>query len=147
MDLDQLNELTVDFLILADRVEALQGKLYMMGGAWDRQMVRDFTRPVPISFALSILVPWTRTNEEHQIVIELVDANSTPTGLTVEGAFTAGRPPTAIKGEAQRVTLAFPGIPHVFPGPGRYVLRVAINGELRKQVGFSVVEAGPGALA
>jgi len=26
----------LDFLILADRAEAVNGKLYLLGGAWDR---------------------------------------------------------------------------------------------------------------
>ena len=29
-------QVEVDFLQLADRAEVLEGKLYMMGGAWDR---------------------------------------------------------------------------------------------------------------
>src|SRR5262249_54509042 len=57
-DLQTLNEPIVEFFILADYAEAVNGKLYMMGGGWDQSFVKDFSQPVSFSFAIGIQVPW-----------------------------------------------------------------------------------------
>lgn len=136
--MQNLNEFDVDFLILAERAEALNGKLYMMGGAWDKQFVQSFQQPVFLSFALGILVPWNRTNEEHTLQISIESADGTLIGSVLDAQFSAGRPPTLMRGERQRVILAA-GLAQLFPGPGRYTLIAGIDGEAMRQTDFHLL--------
>ncbi len=143
--IQELNELSVDFLILADRAEALNGKLYVMGGAWDRVFIADFQQPATISFAVGVLVPWNATNMQHTLVITVVDPDENPIDFRAELGFVVGRPPWAHQGETQRAILALPAVPVRFPQAGTYVLSATLDGVRRKRVDFVAVDvkAGP----
>ena len=133
----------VDFLLLADRAEAINGKLYMMGGAWERIGVVDFAQPLVISVALGILVPWSATNQNHTLALEIRDADGQPIPFKVEATFVAGRPPF-LTGETQRMLLTIPGASVMLPGAGSYVLAASIDGAEAKVVRFSAVQAQQG---
>jgi hypothetical protein len=128
----------VDFLLLADRAEVINGKLYAMGAAWDRLGIGDFSKPVPISVALGVLVPWSSTNQSHRVELTLRDADGSPVEFRVEADFVAGRPPI-LNGETQRVLLAIPGASVVLPRPGGYALAAAVDGVEMKVVRFTAV--------
>ena len=144
--LDELNRLAVEFFMLADRAEVIQGKLYLMGGAWDRQYVVDFAQPVLVSFAIGIRVPWNATNREHRlrITVETADGQMV-NNFALEAGFAAGRPAVAQPGESQRVVVAIPLVGIVFPGAGMYFGKAAINGELSQSIEFHLMAAPPGA--
>ena len=138
MDIGRLSDPRIDFFILADRAEAVNGKLYMMGGGWTQTYVQDFQQAVPISFALGILVPWNATNQQHMVQIMIEDPDGrTPISFTLQAQFVAGRPATAQAGEVQRVLLAVPVTPVLFPAPGAYEV-VARVGADERRVAFSV---------
>jgi hypothetical protein len=132
--------LEIDFLLLADRAEAINGKLYMLGGAWDRIGVGDFGQPLAISIALGVLVPWSQTNLSHAVVLTIRDADGHPLDFRIEASFVTGRPPF-LSGETQRVLMAIPGASVALPGPGGYVLVAAVDGVEAKSVRFSAVQA------
>ncbi len=138
----ELNTPSVDFLMLADRAEALNGKLYMMGGAWDRYTVASFEAPISISFAIGILVPWNATDDEHalRVTIEHTDRVEPPL-FGLDAGFKTGRPPLAIRGQQQRAVLALPAAPVKFPSAGTYEAVAQINGEEKKRVAFYLVDA------
>ena len=126
----------VDFVILADRAEAVNGKLYMMGGGWDRMWVADFAQPQSISMAIGILVPWNATNQPHHLTIRMESQDAIELA-TLGLNFNAGRPATLGQAESQRITLAFQAaIP--LPGPGTYVIKALINDVESKQTVFYV---------
>lgn len=145
-DIQQLNELEIDFLMLADRAEAVNGKLYLMGGAWDRLFVQNFALQNLISIAVGILVPWHATNTQHTLTLEIVDSDEAPIGFRVEAGFAAGTPPWSERGETQRVILALPGVPVQLSRPGQYVINASINGTRRKRVRFTAADANAAAL-
>jgi hypothetical protein len=132
----------IDFLMVADRAEVVNGKLYAMGAAWDRIGVADFTKPMPISVAVGVLVPWTATNQPHTVTLTLRDADGGPVDFRVDANFVTGRPPF-LNGEVQRVLLAIPGASVVLPGPGNYVLAAAIDGAEMKVARFGASAAQP----
>lgn len=127
---------SLDFLILADRAEAVGGKLYMMGGAWENIYVQDLSQPSLISIAVGILVPWEAANQQHKIRIVIEDSDGHEIGFTAEAGFAVGRPPWAAVDEIQRVVIAIPTIPVTFQKLGVYILRAEINGEHVKRVRF-----------
>jgi len=142
--LNEFENLTVDFLLLADRAEVVNGKLYAMGAAWERIGVADFGQPLSISFALGVLVPWNATNRQHTVTLTMHDADGQRLDFRVEASFVTGRPPQ-LNGETQRVLLAVPGATVQLPGPGSYVLSASVDGLEAKAVRFAAVpaQAGP----
>jgi hypothetical protein len=126
-----LDTTTIDFLILADRVEAINAKLYMMGGAWDRILVADFAQGVEMSLAVGVLIPWAETNEDHQLTITLEDADGASANPPVQLNVNMGRPADAVRGQVFRAVAAINGR-FMLTGPGtyRFVARLG-NGQIK----------------
>ena len=136
--MDTNTRVEIDFLLLADRAEAINGKLYTLGAAWDRIGVNDFTKPLNISVALGVLVPWNATNQNHKVTLTLRDADGNLIDFRIDATFIAGRP-AFLNGETQRVLLAVPAASVILPGPGTYALTASINDIDIKVVRFSAV--------
>lgn len=109
----------IDFLILADRAEAINGKLYMMGGGWDRLNLSDLTQPAPISLAVGILIPWGQTNTDHRLDIWLEHEDGTQVKPQINAVVNSGRPPHSVKGQQFRTMIAINGA-WSFPAAGTY---------------------------
>lgn len=135
----------IEFLIIADAVEAVNGKLYMIGGGWDRWTSRTFPCPMHLGIAIGLLVPWDETNQRHHISVSIVDADGKQIVPEIGADVEVGRPPGMTLGSAQRAVLAInAGFP--LPNPGRYEVRVAAPNEVEKKVTFDAVLAGQGTL-
>lgn len=131
-----LNQPEIDFVIIADRAEVVNGKLYLMGGGYDRIVIgNSMPHRFPLSFAVGVLVPWNACNIEHRLQFAIED----PEGRDLEGfggeiGFNVGRPPGMEPGESQRVMVASPLAQVMFPAYGTYILRVTLNGtDVRKE--------------
>ena len=120
-------EAEIEFLIIADSVEAVSGKLYMLGGAWDRAFATDYPTQVRMGIAAGIRVPWEKTNEKILVHLTIVDADGQPIGpKEVEVGVEVGRPPGITKGSDQRAILALnTGFP--IESPGRYEVRARVG--------------------
>jgi hypothetical protein len=132
-------------MLLADAAQAVNGKLYILGGGW------SLTGPDPSAMALAVKieVPWDRANLKHRWHIELLDSDgngvpvpTAPSGephpLRIEGDFEAGRPPGLKPGTPLDVAIAFNFAPLPLPPGGRYVWRLTIGGyDEDWQVAFS----------
>jgi hypothetical protein len=130
----------IETLMLANRAEAHDGLLYVMGGAWSdaRQMVFPGDPPPPLQFgiALTILVGWTETNRRHHVLLFMEPEDGGERLVQIEADLEVGRPPGAVEGSDQRSVMALNGIAS-FPGPGGYRL-VAQLGEEIRTVSFRV---------
>jgi hypothetical protein len=133
---------TVEYLVLADAVEALGGKLYMMGGGWDTMHVRNIEQPVPMSIACGILVPWAETDDDHTLTIttEDQDRNQVAPPLTV--TFKTGRSANLERGAPTHVPFAIKA-EFVLPTLGTYVIRATVDArpEGGRSTAFSVRQA------
>ena len=132
---------SVEFVVLADHVEAVHGKLYMMGGGWENIAVHDFESPVTLEIAVSVLVPWNATNKPHPISVTVETADGEVLG-SVDGNILAGRPPTIEHGATQRTMLAMK-MPVTLPDAGTYVVVATLNEEVGKRVTFRAIPAHP----
>ena len=130
-DLNDLNTPRVDFIILADRAEVLNGKLYMMGGGWDRITVVDFAQPTNLGLAVAVNIPWNATNQQHNLAVRVETLDTTELN-TVQVGFTPGRPPVLRTAEAQRVIFAL-GQAITLPGPGTYTIKALLNDDVANQ--------------
>src|SRR5450759_171351 len=88
-------------MLLCDHAEAINGKLYIMGGGW------SVCPPGPrnMTLAVKILVPWDEANEEHRFRVSLMDdagniveLGEPPKAVVHEGQLVVGRPPRIKKG-------------------------------------------------
>lgn len=120
-------------LMLADYAEAVNGKLYIMGGGW------TVTGPGPSSFAIAVLIeiPWDETNRPHVLHVDLLDGDgrpvtvSTPTGerpVEIDGGFEVGRPAGLKPGTPQTVPVAMNIGPLPLAAGRDYVWRCKVNG-------------------
>ena len=118
-------------MMLADAAQAVNGKLYILGGGWS-----VIYGSAPLAIALKIEVPWSAATEQHTLRIDLLDADGRPVlgqdGETplvkIEGTFQTGIPAGTKPGVPLDAVQAF-GIPPLPLEAGRYVWKLSIDGE------------------
>jgi hypothetical protein len=121
-------------MMLADFAQAVQGKLYIMGGGWSI----TGPQPCPSAIVIKIEVPWNETNQKHELKLELLDADyhpvlvPTPAGnspLIIAGGFEVGRPAGLIQGSSLDVPLAFNIGPIPLESGQRFIWKLSIDGK------------------
>ena len=123
-------------ILLAERAQVSDGKLYVMGGGFD--CVRH-TLPVGLdaSLALILEVPWGLLETPYRVQLELADADGVVAGFR-KGFELASSPPERWRqGVPLTVPLVFP-VRAELDEPGRYAVRCLIEGEERGRVAFEV---------
>jgi hypothetical protein len=122
-------------LLLADYAQAVNGKLYIVGGGWSI----CGPGPTPMAVAIKLEIPWDRSNEQHHVVLELVDAdgqsvllqndlgNEQP--IRIEADVEVGRPPGVKVGTPLDATIALNTGPLPLPPGSRYAWQLSIGGE------------------
>lgn len=132
----------VEWLILADYTEVIGGKLYLMGGGWDRLTVNSaFPLTKPVGVAAAFRVPWNETNQPQNVELEIQTEDGESVGK-VSAQFEVGRPPGMRPGQNQRFQLAA-NLPVTLRGAGGYVIVAHVEGQEAGRVAFNVT-AGPG---
>jgi len=137
-------------MMLADSAQEVGGKLYILGGGWSI----TGPDPVPMAIALKLEVPWDRTNEQHSLLLELLDEDGSPVmvegpeehgqvPLQVTGDFEAGRPPVIKPGTPIDSALAVNFGPLPLEEGRRYQWRLSIDGDTDEDwtLGFSTRRA------
>ena len=134
---DYADEMTIEWLILADAAEVNAGKLYLLGGGFDRINIAS---PLPqrrrMALAVSISVPWAQTNERHRLTLDFMDEDGNRQA-NVEGEFEVGRPPGAKAGQMQRIQLALQADLEI-KYFGANVVVGSIDGTESRRVGYNV---------
>jgi hypothetical protein len=143
-------------VILADSVASAEGKLYIQGAGWSHYWSTEFPATVErIGVGVVIHVPWTATNEQHTMRLQILDADGAPLPLgdapedtitdvpgkvtQLVAQFNAGRPPQVEPGADQVVTFAVNFNNLTFEGPGRFSVRLELDGTPNEpEVSFSV---------
>ena len=70
---------TVDVALLADSVQAVRGKLFILGGGWDTLWVRQLPARHPsLAIGLRLRVPVSWNSESLTLSVELQDADGKP---------------------------------------------------------------------
>jgi hypothetical protein len=125
-------------LMLADHARAVGGKLYISGGGWSV----TGPEPMPFGIAIDVKVPWHAIDIEHELRLELIDADGqpveaeTPDGprpIFFEAEFQVSPSPGVKPGTPIDFPFAInlPPEPAIAPG-GRYEWRLSIDGETRE---------------
>jgi hypothetical protein len=136
--------LGLSFIMVADAAQSVAGKVYILGGGWDRLLVPELPGPpmVPFYVAVGLTVPWHLTNRKFAFSIELEDADGSMIAPLVAGEAEVGRPPGLRPGTPQAIHFAGPTNP-VFPSEGRYVLVCRVDGEPLGHTAIEVLQGAP----
>jgi len=127
----------IEFIVLADRAEVLGGKLYLMGGGFDRVAVTQLPGAAKFDVAVSVLVDYHETNVQHLFEISCLDPDGGQVFEPMRGALEMGRPPGMSVGGAQRAMLVLQG-PFTFPAAGEYSWAAKVDDGPTTRVGFRV---------
>lgn len=131
----------IDFLILADAAQVAEGKLYLLGGGWDRIAVNTLPAVQTVGIAVGVIVPWNETNVPHTLTLTVEDDDGAAILQPVEVRLEIGRPAGLIAGSDQRVTVAFNA--HLgLAKLGGYVVTTSLENGAQKRLRFAV-SAGP----
>ncbi len=129
-------------MLLADAVQAVNGKLYVLGGGWSV----TGPDPAPSALGIKIDVPWDEGNKKHRFKLALIDADGravmvpgSEMPVEVSGEFEAGRPAGLKPGTPLDVVLALNIGPLLLEPGSRYVWRLWIDEQTREdwEVSFS----------
>jgi hypothetical protein len=135
--------------ILCNHAEAVNNLLYIAGGGVEIGFVPPGTNPpyvLNLGIGIMVTVPWGKTNQQHEVQVELLSEDGQPVqlpvgpGLTrtlnVKLAFNIGRPPGLTVGDDQHVCLAanLPGLP--LPALGKYEFIVRIDGHDERRLAY-----------
>jgi len=149
---------------LADSVESVEGKLYVLGAGWNVLTTTQIpTRHPRVGVGIIIHVPYTATNQLHTFAVYLVDADDNELPLSdappgagepdgkvrrLSGQFNVGRPPTLQPGDEQLVALGVNIDGLVFDRADAYRFVVELDGSREKFLPFRVYHhVQPGAAA
>lgn len=130
---------------LADSVDLVNGKIYALGIGWNTIFAPGFPIQHPrVGLGVLVSVPYTSTNEDHNLEITLQDDDGIPMPLrfipnsdgthTPDYKFSAqfklGRPPALPAGDSQLMPLAinFDGL--VFPKASMHRWVIEIDGKV-----------------
>lgn len=133
----------IDYLILADWAEVINGKIYVQGGGWTTINAYE---PLPvtrgIAIAVSPRVEWNETNVPHDLVIRILREEGQAELAKIEARFEVGRRAGLPMGASQPHPLAV-NLPLTFEHAGEYEVRVAIDGEEAATLAFRIDEKAP----
>jgi hypothetical protein len=121
-------------LMLADAAQAIDNKLYLLGGGWSV----TGPDPTPSALAIALKVPWDEANHRHDMRVELLDADGHPVAVgpdpdhanavVIESQFEVGRPAGLRPGTPIDLAFAVNVGPMPLPPGGRFEWRLSIDG-------------------
>ena len=115
----------------AHQIPPGSGKLYILGGQWDRLVVPNFPAQHPtMAVVLVIKVEYSEALDSHQLDIELT-LDGRPMGVKASAQMVTGHAPGQARGAPSFVPLALGFNNLVFETAGRYEWIITVDeGEL-----------------
>jgi hypothetical protein len=127
--------------MVADGAHQAEGKLYILGGQWDRLVVAKFPAQHPaMAVVLVIKVGYDEAPAPHMLNVSLM-LDGKPMGPYAVGEMTTGHAPGLARGAPAFVSIVLPFNNVTFEVPGRYEWVIAIDDEPMGQVPIDVANA------
>ena len=79
--------MNIHALMLADSAQAVDGKLYILGGAWNILRFPEFPAQLIVGIAVAIDVDWNETNTRHHLDVHFEDADGNRMDPTIGADF------------------------------------------------------------
>jgi hypothetical protein len=127
--------------MLADGAQqAPGGKLYILGGQWDRLTVPNFPAQHPtLALVLVLRVEYSEALDQHHLEVELtLDGQAKDAKATAQ--FVTGHAPGQVRGTPSFVPLALTFNNLVFESPGRYEWAIRADEDVLGRVPIEVVQ-------
>lgn len=116
--------------MLADGAQVVQGKLYILGGQWDRIMVASLPAQHPsMAVVLVLKVEYSEAPKTCTLAIELT-LDGKPAGVRAGGQLSIGHAPGLKRGAPQFAPAAITFANVQFERTGRYDWTVSVDGEI-----------------
>jgi hypothetical protein len=134
----------IEYVTLANHVEAVNGLLYMLGAGWTDirpPIVGDQMGIVHFGIGVSVLVGWNETNQRYPVILTITGEDGGEPLVRVEGQIEQGRPPGTPPGSDMRSVIGLSANVQ-FPNAGGYTVRVELLDQIRT-VAFRVVDQRP----
>ncbi len=130
----------VTSLFLADHAQAVNGKLYVTGGAWDTINTRSFPVTHPhLSVCLALEIGWEDHGREVKVEVKLMNADGKSLlARPVGGSTKAVRAPGAQPGDTTPLLLVFNLLGLRFNEPADNTVSVELDGIPSGQVRLKV---------
>lgn len=114
-------------MMLADGAHVANGKLYVLGGQWDRLTVAAFPAHHPsMTVALVLQVEYTEAPKSYTLTVELT-LDGRPESVKAVARFAIGHAPVQARGAPQFAPIAIPFNNVPFGGPGRYEWIISVD--------------------
>ena len=133
----------VDFALLADAVQVLQGKLYVLGGGWNTLFVNSFPARHPsLGVGLRVRVPWSWTDRPLKLGVDLQneDGGRILPGPPIQQGLKVGRPPGLPDGSDIVVARSFTFNNLTFPHAGGFSFVVSVDDRVDERLRFTVLQ-------
>jgi len=130
----------VDFAMLADRAEIVNGKLYLLGGAFDTLHAPKVPiKHQALSLTMRFLFSVTELDRNYKLEVRLIDENGKKI-LSVPGQFGLRRLTSSDQGYKTSFLTAINFFNTQFPKFGDYAFEIFMNGRSVKSVPLRIVE-------
>jgi hypothetical protein len=116
-------------LFTADHAVVENGKVYVNGGFWDTLRQPSYPAQVAMSLVAVILVPSRAYQEDHQVAVEMVNADEQRLPLRIQGAIRVGASPDLRPGDPTTLSLAFPLNGVTLERAGDYWFVLSVDGD------------------
>lgn len=130
-------------LFTADHAAVENNKVYVNGGFWDTLSPPAFPAHMTMSLVAVIKVPSRAYLEDHQVLVEMVNADEERLPLRIEGNIRVGPTPHMNPGEPATLPLAFPLNGVYLEGPGDYWFVLSVDGDEIARYRIRAVHAIP----
>lgn len=131
----------LDFAFLADSADVANGKLYVMGGAFDTIHVQSFPATHPaLAVILRLLLKPHDLDRKHQLEIQLLDADGHKIA-SAPGELSVAKSPDSPSGWKQPFLLPLRFLNTPFQKPGHYSIEILVNDTMLKTIPLRVVQA------
>ena len=130
-------------LFTADHAAVENGKVYVNGGFWD--ILRQPSYPAQVAFSLVavISVPARAYLENHQVTVEMVNANEERLPLKIEGGLRVGAAPDLKPGDPTILSFAFALNGVYLERAGDYWFVLSVDGDELSRYRIRAVQAVP----
>ena len=135
----------IEYLLLADAVQVIDGKIHVTGGGFDTTLVPAVPQTTQLAIACGVLVPWGEAGKEHTLTVSVATADGRALAPPHRQTFRTGRAAALLHGAPVHVPFAITW-ELTFPDYGRYAVTASVDArrDTERRLEFSVQPA-PGA--
>ncbi|MFN8505949.1 MAG: hypothetical protein U0547_00120 [Dehalococcoidia bacterium] len=112
----------IDYALICDYAEAVNGKMYIMGGGWETTFAPAFPAALRLAVAFGVRFGWDETNKAAPVLVRVEDDDGQEL-VRIEGQMNVGRPPTLPPGSTQLAQMAA-NVPVSIARAGGYIVAI-----------------------